>query len=85
MLQPNMPLSSPNRPAVIDFFKEIRSQLAASSGYDDLAVYINYAQGDETLEQIYGENKLPRLSALKREYDPKNVFRFNNPIPQQYP
>jgi hypothetical protein len=85
MLQPNLPLNSPNRPAVVDFFKDVRAQLAASSGYNDLAVYINYAQGDETLEQIYGESKLPRLSALKREYDPKNVFRFNNPIPQQYP
>ncbi|KAL4938557.1 hypothetical protein BDV06DRAFT_215011 [Aspergillus oleicola] len=64
---------------------EIRSTLAAASGYGDLAVYVNYARGDETLEQRYGERKLPRLADVKRMYDPTNVFRFHHALPIVYP
>jgi FAD/FMN-containing dehydrogenase len=35
--------------------------------------YVNFAHGDEELEEIYGEN-LPRLRELKRNWDPKNRF-----------
>lgn len=35
--------------------------------------YINFAHGDETLEEIYGES-LPRLQVLKKQYDPHNRF-----------
>ncbi|KAI0116553.1 hypothetical protein GGR51DRAFT_546059 [Nemania sp. FL0031] len=65
--------------------REIRSDFAATSGYPELAVYVSYAHGDESLEQIYGSTKLPRLTALKKEWDPSNVFGFNNPIPTSYP
>ncbi|KAI1752351.1 hypothetical protein F4782DRAFT_501516 [Xylaria castorea] len=61
-----------------------RDQFAATSGYPQLAAYINSAHGDESLESIYGADKLPRLSALKKTWDPSNVFRFNNPIPLSY-
>ncbi|KAI0550085.1 FAD-binding domain-containing protein [Xylaria curta] len=64
--------------------KNWRDQFAATSGYPQLAAYINSAHGDESLESIYGANKLPRLSALKKAWDPSNVFRFNNPIPLSY-
>ncbi|KAL4783258.1 hypothetical protein BJX76DRAFT_259533 [Aspergillus varians] len=64
---------------------ELRDDLVATSGHDDLAVYVNYAHGDETLEQIYGANKLERLAKLKEQYDPNQVFRFHNPIPTSYP
>jgi FAD/FMN-containing dehydrogenase len=64
---------------------DIRSRFAATSGYGGLAVYVNYAYGDETLEQMYGARKLPRLSALKRRYDPDNVFRFHHALPSTYP
>ena len=64
---------------------EIRDELVATSGYNDLAVYVNYANGDETLEQIYGAEKMPRLATLKKKYDPENVFGFNNPLPTAYP
>ncbi|KAJ8123625.1 hypothetical protein ONZ43_g474 [Nemania bipapillata] len=67
------------------FGNEIRSDLAATSGFDELAAYTNYAHGDEKLEQIYGKNKLPRLASLKAKYDPRNVFAFNNPLPSKYP
>ncbi|PSS06796.1 hypothetical protein M430DRAFT_111301 [Amorphotheca resinae ATCC 22711] len=63
----------------------LRSDLAATSGYDDLAVYQNYAWGDETLEQIYGKEKLPRLARLKAQYDPDNIFSFYHALPTSYP
>jgi FAD/FMN-containing dehydrogenase len=35
--------------------------------------YINFAHGDESLEDIYGES-LPRLRELKKKWDPENRF-----------
>ncbi|KAH9985836.1 FAD-binding domain-containing protein [Xylariaceae sp. FL0662B] len=64
---------------------EWRTKLAGTSGYPDLAAYINSAHGDESLESRYGARKLPRLAALKAIWDPSNVFRFNNPLPTSYP
>lgn len=63
---------------------ELRGDFAATSGYDGLTVYVNYAAGDETLEQIYGD-KLPRLASLKAKYDPDNVFKFYHALPTSYP
>lgn len=47
-----------------------------------LNAYSNYANGDETLEQIYGYEpwRLEKLRRLKREWDPYGRFRFFNPI-----
>ncbi|KAJ2980602.1 hypothetical protein NUW58_g6900 [Xylaria curta] len=53
---------------------ELRSDFAATSGFPTLTVYVNYAHGDESLEQIYGSTKLPRLAALKKKWDPRNVY-----------
>ncbi|KAH7312657.1 hypothetical protein B0I35DRAFT_356287 [Stachybotrys elegans] len=64
--------------------REIREDYAATSGYGHLAVYVNTAQGDETLEEIYGAHKLPRLAGLKAEWDPDNVFRFHHALPTSY-
>ena len=41
--------------------------------------YINFAYGDEPLEEIYGES-LPRLRELKREWDPEGAFNQWFPI-----
>ncbi|KAK1778306.1 hypothetical protein QBC45DRAFT_328750 [Copromyces sp. CBS 386.78] len=65
--------------------RELRDDYAKTSGYNGLTVYVNYAHGDETPEQIYGRNKLPRLAKLKKQYDPSSVFGFHNPLPTSYP
>jgi FAD/FMN-containing dehydrogenase len=45
--------------------------------------YVNYAPVDETPERVkaaYGADRWSRLVAVKRRYDPENVFRFNHNI-----
>ena len=65
---------------------DLRKKVAASSGYDDVKTFVNYAHGDEKIENVYGEDNLPRLAKLKNTWDSSNVFRFNNhPLPLKYP
>ena len=61
----------------------MRTALAAgeSETHDQPHVYLNYAIGSESLEQIYGdEERLHKLKTLKKKYDPLNRFRFYMPI-----
>jgi FAD/FMN-containing dehydrogenase len=46
-------------------------------------MYVNFMmdEGDERVRQAYGPAKFDRLKALKRRYDPDNVFRLNQNIP----
>ncbi|KEY67090.1 hypothetical protein S7711_07065 [Stachybotrys chartarum IBT 7711] len=71
--------------AAIAAGSQIRSDFAETSGYGGLAAYMNFAQGDETVEEIYGERNLPRLASLKATWDPENVFRYHFPLPTSYP
>ena len=47
------------------------------------SVYVNFLmdEGEERIRQAYGTEKFDRLRALKRRYDPANVFRHNQNIP----
>ena len=47
------------------------------------SVYVNFLmdEGEEGIRRAYGPVKYERLKALKRQYDPENVFRVNQNIP----
>jgi hypothetical protein len=46
------------------------------------SAYVNFLmeEGDERVRQAYGAEKYDRLKALKRKYDPTNLFRLNQNI-----
>ena len=46
------------------------------------SVYVNFLmdQGEDAIRQAYGPDKYGRLKALKRQYDPDNLFRLNQNI-----
>ncbi|KAK7992238.1 hypothetical protein PG988_001032 [Apiospora saccharicola] len=60
--------------------RSMRSALAATSGFDGLQAYMNYAHGDEDPEALYGPN-LSRVMEAKRKWDPTNMFGRGRPIP----
>jgi hypothetical protein len=60
---------------------EIRDVLLKASG-DKLRAYVNYARGDESMEDMYGYEpwRLEKLRRLKEEFDPHGRFNFYAPI-----
>lgn len=69
----------------VDGFEEERQW--ARDYWDALAphhtsVYVNFLmeEGEERVRQAYGSAKYDRLKALKRKYDPDNLFRYNQNI-----
>jgi hypothetical protein len=72
------------KPAAQKLGRELREDLRATSGYPGGTVFVNYARGDETLEQIYSKKNLPRLAALKKKWDPKHFFSYNSGLPTKY-
>ena len=50
---------------------------------DQSGVYVNFLmeEGLDRVRQAYGDERFERLRALKRAYDPDNVFRLNQNVP----
>jgi hypothetical protein len=59
----------------------VRNFWSALSPYHT-GVYVNFLmeEGEERIRQAYGAKKYDRLKALKRRYDPDNLFRLNQNI-----
>jgi hypothetical protein len=61
----------------------VRDFIAALAPYSDGSRYLNFAgfqeEGDEMMKQAFG-GQYARLAALKRHYDPENVFRMNQNV-----
>ncbi|KAH8673621.1 FAD-dependent oxygenase [Xylariales sp. PMI_506] len=66
----------------ITFGEGLRQALHEADGSAELHAYVNYAHGDESLQEMYGYEswRLARLKALKEKYDPNNQFGFYAPI-----
>jgi len=47
-----------------------------------MGVYVNFLmeEGEDRVREAYGPAKYDRLKALKREYDPDNLFRLNQNV-----
>jgi len=77
----NLPDASPQTASTVaTFAKQLRSNLTRGCGNPGGNVYVNYARGDETPEQLYGKRKLSKLRSLKRRYDPRSLFNHYNAI-----
>jgi FAD/FMN-containing dehydrogenase len=59
----------------------VRNFWSALEAYH-IGVYVNFLmeEGEERIRQAYGARKYDRLKALKRRYDPDNLFRLNQNI-----
>ncbi|KAL8947958.1 MAG: hypothetical protein Q9222_005805 [Ikaeria aurantiellina] len=55
------------------FGSRFRELLQSTDGLRANSTYINFAHGDEPLEEVYGKS-LTRLQRLKKRYDPYNRF-----------
>jgi hypothetical protein len=72
--------SEPSRaPACMEW---TRSFWEAIRQYSTGRVYVNFLgeEGQDRVRAAYGDPKYERLRALKRRYDPANVFRLNQNI-----
>jgi len=59
-----------------------RNLMAAIMPFTMEGRYVNDAieSGEAVVRSIYGDRKFERLVALKRQWDPDNVFRLNQNI-----
>jgi FAD/FMN-containing dehydrogenase len=71
-------------PAKIDACKEwARGAWSAMRSHSTGGVYVNFLtedEGDDRTLAAYGKEKYERLAALKKKYDPTNLFRVNRNI-----
>ncbi|KAF6223377.1 hypothetical protein HO133_000219 [Letharia lupina] len=66
--------------------RDARSLFVPTSGAStsNIEVYVHYGHGDEGQLGWYTERKLPRLNALKNEYDPNKLFSHYNALEATY-
>ncbi|KAK0638508.1 hypothetical protein B0T16DRAFT_338189 [Cercophora newfieldiana] len=66
---------------IIAASKAMRKAMVEGSGQPQ-KTYVNYAFGDERLEEVYGDElwRLKQLRSLKRKWDPEQRFGFYAPI-----
>ena len=71
-------------PAKIDACKDwARGTWSAMRPHSTGGVYVNFLtedEGDDRTLEAYGKAKYERLAAIKRKYDPANLFRVNRNI-----
>jgi FAD/FMN-containing dehydrogenase len=58
----------------------VRSFAGALEPFGSGGVYVNFTADADLVRKAYGEAKYKRLQALKRRYDPANLFRLNQNI-----
>jgi hypothetical protein len=61
----------------------VRDFWSALEPHHTSGVYVNFLmnEGEDRVREAYGTKKYDRLKALKRRYDPDNLFRMNQNIP----
>jgi hypothetical protein len=61
----------------------VRDFWSALEPHHTSGVYVNFLmnEGEDRVREAYGSQKYDRLKALKRRYDPDNLFRLNQNIP----
>ncbi|KAK2025631.1 FAD binding domain-containing protein [Colletotrichum zoysiae] len=80
------PLSTEHRETFESHLNHWKKEFIATSGYGRLQQYVNYGNTTSTMrdppEALYGYEpwRLEKLRALKRQYDPDNVFRWYQPL-----
>jgi FAD/FMN-containing dehydrogenase len=73
----------PGEPRADEYRRWVRDAGASLRPFTTGASYINFQTEDEDDSRVrasYGAN-YDRLAALKRRYDPENVFRSNRNVP----
>lgn len=65
--------------AVIDW---VRAAWNSLQPFSTGATYVNFmsSEAEDQVKATYGAEKYAKLSALKRKYDPNNLFRINQNI-----
>jgi FAD/FMN-containing dehydrogenase len=59
----------------------IQKALLKGTGWTKRHIYVNYANGNESVAEIYGEPwRVQKLKRLKKQYDPNGRFNFYNPL-----
>lgn len=66
------------------YYAKWRDTIVQTAGTKGLQAYIGFSHGDETLESDWSKEKLPRLAALEKRYDPSGIFNAYRPLPTEY-